>query len=275
MRLYSRYLGGKNLNETIQTAKQFNSNGIKTSLSYLPVVERKKKDVNLEVTHYKKILNEIKKNKLDSDVTIKTPQFGYYIDKKLSDKKIEEVVKEAKKLNLNVWIDMEMEDTVDDTISLFKKMHKKYGNVGICIQAYLKRSEKDIKDLVKTKNVMIRLVKGFYKDMEFDKWEDVTKNYRKLMRFLLKNCKRPCIATHDLDLIEEATKIIKKNKIKNAEIQHFKGVRDVFAESEVKNGITVRMYIPFGNVWGYFSEVFNFDMKHQLQRVLGFKKITG
>jgi proline dehydrogenase len=184
---------------------------------------------------------------------------------------VERVVKEAKRLENFVWIDMELPETVDTTLRLFEKLHKKYGNVGICMQAYLRRTEHDIKYLVKLK-VPIRLVKGFYKNHDYKTWQEVTANYKRLIKLVLLGSPRPCIATHDFHMIAEAKRLIKKHRIKRAELQFFNHVRDKLAVRLSKEGFKVRVYVPYGHLLSFLWHGRpTFDFWHGLERVFHFK----
>lgn len=251
--------------------KWFNERKVHASLSYLPVEARSKKDVLKNEREYIHLLGHIAKQKLDSDVTLKLHQFGVRVSLKEMSASVERVVKEAKHLGNFVWIDMELPSTVDATLNLYEKLYKKYGNVGICIQAYLKRSEDDLKRLLKHR-VPVRLVKGFYKNSDFRTWRSVTANYSKLMEMVLRESKRPCIATHDLRLIARAKKIMKRHHLKNAELQFFNHVRDSVAVGLAKEGFKVRVYVPYGHLFAFlWKGGRTFDFIHGMERLLHFK----
>jgi len=272
--MYKRYTAGKDFSKTIEIVQNFNKNNVQCSISYLPIKKNDVSGVYHEVLEYYKLIDKIKQNKLDADVTLKVHQFGVYANQELCTKAITDIVKYAHNNNTFVWIDMEMKDTVDYTINLFQNIHKKYKNTGIALQAYLKRTEEDMKELLKNK-VPIRLVKGFYSTGDFNKWSDVTKNYEHLMKYLLLHSKRPCIATHDLALIAKAKEIIKKHKLKHAELQMFKGVRDELAVQNALEGFNARVYVPYGHVYKFlFFGLPTFDLIHAIKRILGFKTIT-
>ena len=227
MHITNTYSPGNSLPKAVSIIKNYNKKGISCSLSFLPIRKDSPDLVTQDVTEYHKMLKAI--SDLNSDVTLKLHAFGIYSNYNTAKTCVTEIVKEAKKLNKFVWIDMEKEITVGDTIRLYTELRKKYNNIGICLQAYLKRTEEDMKHLLKRKAV-IRLVKGFYNNTQFRSWSEVTDNYSKLMKYLLLHGTRPIVATHDLNLISEAKEIIKQNKIKNAEFQFFKGVRENLAD---------------------------------------------
>ncbi len=259
------------LQKALAKVQWFNKRKVHTSLSYLPIAAHNEAGILKNEHEYMKVLAILDSQRLDSDVTLKLHQFGMYYSIPLMNASVERVVKEAKRLGNFVWIDMEMPDTVDTTIRLFEKMYDKYGNVGICMQAYLKRTEEDLNTLLK-KKVPIRLVKGFYKNHDFKNWKEVTANYKKLMKLVLLKSKRPCIAGHDFRMIAEVKKFIKKHHIKHAELQFFNHVRDSLAVRLAKEGFTVRVYIPFGHVLGFlWHGGRTFDFMHGMERIFHFK----
>ena len=264
----------RSLDNASKIIKQINSIKISASLSYLPVVTKDPQEVKKNIEIYSAMLDRIKNENLDSDITLKLHQFGVYKHLSLAAESIEAVARHAASLGNFVWIDMERKVTVEATIEIFENIWDKYHNVGICLQAYLERTEADMKYLL-AKRVPMRLVKGFYKPSDFKDWSRVTENYSHLIEILLKHSDRPCIATHDLALIEKAKRIIREQNLTNAEIQFFRGVRDKLAKQLVDEGFKVRLYVPYGNLMRFLLKGLpTFDNFHHLQRLLGFKKLV-
>jgi proline dehydrogenase len=271
--VYHKYTPGNSLIKAVQLVKEFNRNNIACSLSFLPVKKEDENKIREEVLEYKKLIKKIKEEGLNCDITLKLHQFGIYGNKAFCEQCILEVAEYAKYNGVFVWIDMELPDTVSTTIEIFKRINKKHKNTGIAMQANLKRTEHDMKELLKDR-VPMRLVKGFYKANDFSTWQEVTDNYSKLMEYLLSHSTRPCIATHDLALIEKAKEIISKNKINDAELQFFNGVRNDLAQNLSEEGFKTRIYIPYGRVWKFLLTGLNsFDIKRHLQRIMHLKVI--
>ena len=272
--MMSKYMGGRNTAEVIATAQELLAKGLCVSCSYLPVRKDTPEQVNEDLKEYKHLLDSMQKACMCCDVTLKPHQFGMYGSKQLALRNITAVVKHAKKRGSFVWIDMESHDITDATLEIFQKIYKKYKNCGICLQAYLKRSEDDMHELLK-KRVPMRLVKGFYREHEFKNWKEVTQNYEKLMKYLLVHSKRPAIATHDKTLIDKAKPIIKKHKLKKAEFQFFKGACDDFAAQLAKEGFTVRLYIPYGHIYSFLWHGWStFDVSRHMQRIFRAKTVV-
>src|SRR5262249_49102152 len=159
--------------------------GIACSITHLPTRARSCSDVLGEMFHYGGILAAIADNKLNTDITVKLPQFGLDFDKNLAFECIHRLVASASEQGTFVWLDMELPETVDTAISSFKRIHDKNSNCGICLQAYLHRTESDAAELLQD-HVPLRLVKGFYRKHDIAPWGDVTRKYESLMRLVLR-----------------------------------------------------------------------------------------
>ena len=257
------------LSQALQQVEEYNKQGILCSLSYLPVIKTSSGQIMREVEEYGRILEKISQKKLNCDITVKMHQLGIYGREGLAEAAVERIVYLAKQYGVFVWVDMERPDTVDATVEIFRVLAQKHDNLGICLQAYLKRSERDMR-LFLSRSVPIRLVKGFYRQHDFKSWQEVSENYERLMGEILRKSVKPAIATHDLRLIEKAKEIVKSEGIKNAEFQFFSGVRDDLARQLVKEGYRVRIYIPYGNLWRFlWRGLRTFDLFHQVERMLG------
>jgi proline dehydrogenase len=148
-----------------------------------------------------------------------------------------------------------MEDSTktDATFEVFRRLRSEFENVGIVVQSYLYRTEKDIEELLKI-GARIRLCKGAYKEPEsvaFPDKADVDKNYVKLMRMLLPSGIYHGIATHDPNMITATKQFASENGITEDkyEFQMLYGVRRDLQESLVKEGYRMRVYVPYGKFW--------------------------
>lgn len=259
-----------NLNRALNRVRKYNEQGIFCSLSYLAVTHTSERRIKKEVNRYKEILKEIYENKLNSDVTVKMHQLGIYHDETIAFIAVEQIVIAAESYKNFVWIDMYLPDTVDVTLKIFRQLRKKYQNVGICLQAYLERTENDLHEILKER-YPLRLVKGFYKEYDFDRWEEVTENYESLLNYMLTNSDRPAVATHDPKIIEKAKIAIRQIGSETTEFQFFNKVCDDLAANLVKEGYKVRIYVPFGNFWKFlWREVRTFDFWQNLKRLMKF-----
>jgi proline dehydrogenase len=158
-----------------------------------------------------------------------------------------------------------MEDSpcTDDEIELFRKLKAEFpGNVGLVVQAYLKRTLKDIEQMLDLNRpdipLSFRLCKGIYVESEtiaFKKYEEINQHYLEDLEFMFRNKIHVGIATHDKPLVDSAYKLIEKyNLPKNMyEFQMLYGVTPKLRESIVNEGHTMRVYVPFGKQWFGYS----------------------
>ncbi len=260
----------KNISEVLERVKKYNSQGVACSVSYLPVPSFTKWAIQKNVREYELLLTKIHEQKLDADVTVKPQQFGTNISHKTAVTAITKVVSAAHELGIRVWLDQELQFQI-------KVMHQTAhqtgpDKVGVCVQAFRKRSIDDIESLT---NFPIRLVKGFYYDHDIKPWSKVTANYSRLMDEIAEKSSYPCFATHDFELIEKAKMLLAKIGKDKGEIQFFAGVRDDVAAELVTAGYRVRIYVPYGRVWAFMMFGLPiFDRVRALKRILGYKVIT-
>jgi proline dehydrogenase len=158
--LAGRWIAGYYAQDAIERTRIFNSHGISTLINFLGEELFDPTKVEKTVSTYVNLIKAIKKNKLDASISLKPTQIGLNISYKLMLSNYLKIAKTAKQNGVFLWLDMEAQDKIDDTIKAYKNAIK-YQNTGICIQSYLKRSEADIDDLMSQK-AKIRLVKGAY-----------------------------------------------------------------------------------------------------------------
>jgi proline dehydrogenase len=248
-----RFVAGEGISEAVEAIKQLNRKQISATFDHLGESISSEAETLEEVREYQKLIDSIVHNSLDSNVSVKLTQLGLDIDYELCYRNTRAIVEAAYGRQNFVRIDMEDSPKTDATFDIFKRLRGEFENVGIVVQAYLYRTEKDIEDLLKL-NARIRLCKGAYKEPEsvaFPDKADVDRNYIKLMKMLLPSGIYHGIATHDPNMIE-ATKLFAKEAGITAdkfEFQMLYGVRRDLQESLVKEGWRVRVYVPYGKFW--------------------------
>jgi len=252
--LAKRFVAGETMDKAIIAVKKLNDKKIKCTLDILGEDVTNKKEAESLANNYIALLEEIKKNKLDSHVSLKLTMMGLKVDKDFCLKNTERIVKKAKELKNFVRVDMEGSDVTQVTLDIFYALYKKYPeNVGIVLQAYLFRAEKDTQDVIK-KKARLRLCKGAYKEpaeIVYKKMDDIRVNFLKLSRMLLDKGNYPAIATHDKVLIGQVLDYIKEKKIKKDkyEFQMLYGIQRALQEKLAAEGHNVRIYVPFGTAW--------------------------
>lgn len=253
----NKYIAGDKISDAVNTVKELNRKKLKATIDVLgeSISERseavKSKEENIEV------LDAIHKNDLDCNLSIKLTMLGLNIDYDFCLELVTEVLDKAKSVNRFVRIDMEDSSVTESTIRIFEECRKRSYNVGIVIQAYLRRSEKDIIRLSES-GANFRICKGIYiepEEIAFKDGDEIRKNFLKILRIALERKSYVGIATHDEYLIKESVKIIKELGISkdDYEFQMLLGVQENLREEAVEKGHRMRIYVPFGKRWYEYS----------------------
>jgi proline dehydrogenase len=167
--------------------------------------------------------------------------------------RVAEVLDVARQVGGFVRIDMEGSKHTQATIEAFQRLRKDYDNVGIVLQAYLRRTEDDVKEAVRRQD-RVRLCKGAYKEPEsvaFQRMDDIRANYRKCARLLLDGANYPALATHDESLVQDALGYVKEKALASDrfEFQMLYGLRPKRWDELVRSGHRMRIYVPYGTHW--------------------------
>ncbi len=250
IRFARQWIAGESLDEAIKSAKKANENGILAIINFLGEHVKDEAIAENNLEENLRILYAIEKSRVNASLSIKLTQLGLDIQKELCLSYVNKIVSNASLKNIFVWIDMESSHYTQDTIDIYLDVIKRYKNVGIAIQANLKRSEHDVKSIAASKGI-IRLVKGAYKEKEaiaYTNRNDITLNFSRLMGNLFYKTNAFAIATHDELLINEAIEANKTHQ-KRIEFQMLMGVRSRLKHQLVKNGFVVAEYIPYGREW--------------------------
>jgi proline dehydrogenase len=253
-----RFVPGEKLEDAIRTAKELNGVGIKAGIDHLgesvedEALARKMADI------YIQILEAIAANGIDSNISVKPTQLGLGISNELCRENVERIVKKATEYGNHVRMDMEDSSFTQKTLDVFKTIHDKYPNVGIVLQTYLYRTDKDVEDVIEN-GYGLRICKGAYNEpssIAFPKKAQVDENFIKLLERLLgerarKNGVFVGVATHDDKIIDWTKNFVRENGVgkEEFEFQMLYGIRSNLQRKLVEDGFQTRVYIPFGTHW--------------------------
>jgi proline dehydrogenase len=268
-KMASRFIAGESLAEGLNTIKQLNSKGINATLDHLGEHTDSPEQARKATVDIIQALDGIEVAGVRSNVSVKLTQIGLAISDELCLQNLEQIVNKARSCNSFVRIDMEDSTVTQRTLDILRMLQKRgYDNVGIVIQAYLYRSEDDIRRLLDD-CIKVRLCKGAYKEpsnVAYPKMKDVNSGYDRCAALLIdgalsKDCPVvstngkippiPALATHDPDRIIFAKRYAEKVGLpKDAlEFQMLNGIRRDLQEQLVKEGYWVRVYVPYGTEW--------------------------
>jgi len=257
--LTRRFIAGESFDEALGAIRKLGSVGLRTTLDLLGEGVTDEAEAVQATSAYKDLLTAIDAHKIGSGISIKLTQLGLDIDRELCSRNLKTILDEARRLNNFVRIDMEASRYTQATLDLFLEHLDLYGvrTVGIVIQAYLHRSEKDIRELAAL-GCNIRLCKGAYMEppeIAFPEKEKVDQNFKRLTGIMLESPCFSAIATHDEKMIRHTEQLISDSRISDArfEFQMLFGVRRERQVELVNEGYPVRIYVPFGTQWApYF-----------------------
>jgi len=255
-RLSSRFVAGMTVEEVLAATKAVNDRGQSVSMDNLGENVTNAEEAKQSAQLYHQLFDQIAERKLNANVSMKLTHMGLDVDEKMAIGITRELVAHAAKINNFVRVDMEGSPYTQRTLDFVHELHSVNGNrgaVGAVIQAYMRRSENDVQELI-AKGIRIRLCKGAYKEPEqlaFQRMPEVNENYVKLMKILLKSGIYHGIATHDEKMIRATIDFAKAENIspKSFEFQMLYGVRRDLQQQLSQDGWGMRVYIPFGHEW--------------------------
>ncbi len=252
--LAKKWIAGTSVHDALLAAAEINKNGEKAIINYLGENYESKDQVVRVMTVYEDVMSKVQQQGVDADISAKPSQLGLRISNRLFLKNYMQLAELAKRKNLFLWLDMEESGYVEHTIRAYLKARRRFDNVGICIQANLKRSYKDVARIVGGGGI-IRLVKGAYKESDrvaFNKAEERNRNYVRLMEYLFDHSPKFMIATHDEKMIDKA---IELNRARRRRLMFgmLRGIRPKLALKLAEKGYAVYIYVPFGREWVAYS----------------------
>lgn len=248
-----RFVAGETLDDAMEATRALNGRNLHVSLDHLGENVTDAKEAMTAAQDYIAILNRIKQEGVDANISIKLTALGLDISQELCEQNVCQILLHAQQFPIFVRIDMEGSAYTAQTVDITLRMHRQFEHVGTVIQSCMHRSRKDIEELI-AQGVRVRLVKGAYKeppDVAFQQKSEVDQNYVRLMMQLLLHGNYPALATHDESIINAACKYARDNGIDKAafEFQMLYGIRRDLQQKLVSQGYNVRVYVPYGSQW--------------------------
>src|SRR5262245_59512594 len=253
----NRYIAGETTDEALRVAAGLNARGIRATLDVLGEHIHTPDQSRRAVEDYLLLLEEVARRKVDSTISIKLTQLGMKLDSGACLELTQRLVKRAKELNNFVRIDMEDSTCTSETLRIYRELRQEHSNVGVVIQAYLRRTVEDVQGL-EDLQPNYRLCKGVYIEPRAIAYRDmrvINRNYAYLLEKLVVNGSYVGIATHDELMVWEAFRIIRDLNVPGDkyEFQMLLGVDDQLRDVIHAAGHNVRIYIPFGRDWYAYS----------------------
>lgn len=248
-----RFVAGETLDDAIAAARACNRAGMKASLDFLGENVASESEARQVRQMYLGIFDRIAAEKLEANVSLKLTQLGLDLSFDLCKELLESIVAHAAGHGNFVRIDMEGSPYTERTIEMCKRMRARSPAVGTVVQAYLYRTEADVKGLLEA-GCRLRLCKGAYKEppeIAFPKKADVDANFVKLMQLVLPSGIYHGVATHDPAMIAATKQFATQQSIsaEKFEFQMLYGIRSDLQQQLVREGYNLRVYIPYGTQW--------------------------
>ena len=254
-----RYVAGESSQEALMIVQRLNKNGYSVTLDILGEHSKNKPEAQSITNEYSDLYEKIHNQKLDCNISIKPTHIGLDIGEDFARTNLITLLNKAHETSNFLRIDMESSEVTDTTLDLYNECKKQYSEVGTVLQAYLYRSEKDLKMLSEDGSCNFRLCKGIYREsaeIAIQNKREINFNFLKLLRYAFDNKIYVGIATHNLELLKKTYDIIDELKIpaEKFEFQVLYGVpMSGWLEKHIENGYKVRVYVPFGKDWYAYS----------------------
>jgi proline dehydrogenase len=257
-RLSGRFVAGTQVEDALRVTQTVNQAGLSVSVDNLGENVTNADEARESAQLYHQLLDEISKRRLNANVSLKLTHMGLDVDENLARDLVTGLVVKAAAMNPPnfVRVDMEGSPYTQRTLDFVHELHRMPGHtgaVGAVIQSYMRRAEKDVEELLHQR-IRIRLCKGAYKELDeiaFQKKAEVDASYVRLMKILMKSGVYHGLATHDEKIIDQAKAFaIRENIPRDAfEFQMLYGIRRDLQQRLVREGWSMRVYIPFGTEW--------------------------
>lgn len=253
----SRYIAGRDVQGAIQTVRELNAEGSAATLDVLGEGIKNRDEANATLREYRRALDLISAENLDSGVSVKLSAFGLDLDEDFCRANVQEILTYAKERDRFVRIDMEDSPYTRKTIQTVLDLYRSHGNTGAVIQAYMRRSVHDVERLAEA-GVSVRLCKGIYiepRRLAFKNFDIVRENYIWLLEKLLRAGCYVGVATHDEYLVWHALRLVHDLGVPKSgyEFQMLLGVDEPLRRILVEAGHRMRVYVPYGEQWYEYS----------------------
>lgn len=257
-RAVKRFMPGEDVSQALDAARALQEKRISTILTQLGENVEDLEQAEGVTRHYLDVLDRVAAQKLDAAISVKPTQLGFDSNPDACLANVERLLQRAEQLGNFVWIDMEGSPYTDGTLKLYRQVRPRHRDVGVAIQSYLYRTEKDLAELLPVAP-SLRLVKGAYNEppqLAYPRKKDVDDNYWRLAQRLLtpeafKDGTRPAFATHDTKLIQKVEQLAEQHGYSkpSVEFQLLYGIQRAEQVRLAQAGYRVRVLISYGSQW--------------------------
>jgi len=258
-RVSKRYIAGETIADAIDLVARLNDKGMSATLDVLGEDSTVEEQALRSRDLYLDALDRIHQHELDCNISVKLSQMALRIDEGVCTGIVRDLVRAAEDRDNFLRIDMEDSSVTTATLDIYRELRREFQDVGTVVQAYLRRTEADVRQLLEEGPTHLRLCKGIYREPEslaFQERQEVRDSYKRLLAQLIEGgASRIGIATHDEELVEDALEQIERHDLgrDRYEFQMLLGVTERMRDQLVSDGHPLRVYVPFGADWFAYS----------------------
>jgi proline dehydrogenase len=257
-RISEHYIAGEELDDALRVVLELNAEGKLATIDVLGEEVTDPEEARAIAGAYREAIDAFKRGSLDSNISVKPTALGLNLSYELFRENLEDVVRHAAERDNFVRIDMEDSSTTDDTLRIYRELREVgHDNVGIVLQARLKRTIDDVRSLAELRP-NVRICKGIYlepPEIAFRDFDAVQASFVQTLEELLDGGSYVGIATHDEWLLEQGKRLVAERGLgqDDYEFQMLLGVRPGLGDELVREGHRLRIYTPFGRHWYSYS----------------------
>jgi proline dehydrogenase len=256
-RSVARFMPGEEIDDALAAAKLLEAKRIGGVFTHLGENIRDASEADEVTQHYLILLERIRAAGLKTEISVKLTQLGLDQSLDLCTANVRRIL-QAEDADKTVWIDMEASSYVDATLEVYRRTLSEFPCTGVCLQAYLYRTRKDLEALLPQKP-SVRLVKGAYKEppeVAFLEKKSVDENYLSLGQSMLRaqrdgSLLRAAFGTHDTSMIKRISEYCEQEKMPkhSLEIQMLYGIQRAEQERLVAAGHRSAVLVAYGKYW--------------------------
>lgn len=253
--IVSNFVAGTSTQSAVNHARTVNDRGITVILNYLGEHHETRRLADEDTNEYVSLVEEIGAADVDACLSVKPSQIGLDVDESEFRKNLGKITRTCRREGVFLWIDMEDHTTTDVTLNAYESLTEEYEDIGVCVQANLKRTPEDLLRLTQLPG-KVRLVKGAYSEPKHVAYQDKSRiddAYRECLRSMFSEFNGGiAVGSHDPEMIQFA-KSLSDEFGTDFEVQMLMGVRESAQDKLVDEGISVYQYVPYGERWfSYF-----------------------
>jgi proline dehydrogenase len=256
-RVASRYVAGETLDDALRVVRELNAQGAMATIDVLGEEVKEREKATAAVAEYLRVFEAIRQHGLDANVSIKLTLLGLKIDQGFCRDNVGQIAQVARAHGNFVRIDMEDSSCTEATLAIYRELQVRHGNLGVVLQAYMRRTLADIAALP-AEGASVRICKGIYvepREIAWKGYETVRANYVAALEKMLDRGIYAAIATHDEYLVERAVALLDKRQVprERYEFQMLLGVDEQLRRILIAAGHRLRVYVPYGRDWYPYS----------------------